>query len=327
MSELILVFLFSFFLTIIFSPLVFKFIKKLKAKQTILHHVKEHESKQGTPTMGGIMFIVPIIFVSMLFFKQDFMYAIMALVVFFAYGVLGFLDDFIKIHYKQNLGLRAYQKIIGQLGISLIVAIFVYNNLGGVINIPFSSYQINIGLWIIPLIVLTYVATVNSVNLIDGMDGLCASTSISYFIAFGALIVLGVNGLLGAEYFEQYNLLIVCVATIGALFAFLFFNVFPAKIFMGDTGSLAIGGVVASVAILSNNILYLPLFGFVYVVTAVSDIIQVAYYKKTKKRVFKMAPLHHHFQMSGFHENKIVFAYFVVSFILNSIFFALSILS
>ena len=273
--------------------------------------------------MGGIMFILPAIVISLLFFKTDYMYAMVSLAVFLAYGILGFLDDFIKVHYKQNLGLRAYQKIIGQLGISLIVAIFTYSTVGSTIIIPFTNSTIDLGIFIIPLIIFIFVATVNSVNLIDGLDGLASTSSINFLFFIGLLLLLSQNLYVGIEVTEMQNLVVTIFCVIGTLFAFLLFNIYPAKIFMGDTGSLALGGLITSVAVFSRLELFIPLFGLVFVITAISDIIQVLYFKKTKKRVFKMAPLHHHFQMSGIHENKIVFGYFIVSFILNLIFVAL----
>ena len=316
-------FVVGFVFTVLISPFVFKLVNKIKAKQTILHYVKEHKSKQGTPTMGGIMFILPACILSLLFFKTDYMYASISLAVFLAYGVLGFLDDFIKVHYKQNLGLRAYQKIIGQLGISLIVAIFTYNTVGSTIIIPFTNSVVDIGIFIIPLIVFIFVATVNSVNLIDGLDGLASTSSINFLFFIGLVLLLSQNFYVNAEIAEMQNLVLTISCVIGTLFAFLLFNIYPAKIFMGDTGSLALGGLITSVSVFSRLELFIPLFGLVFVITAISDIIQVLYFKKTKKRVFKMAPLHHHFQMSGLHENKVVFGYFIFSFILNLIFVAL----
>lgn len=323
MIKYILVFIISFLVVLLISPLVFKFTKKLKANQTILKHVKEHMGKQGTPTMGGLMFIFASLIVPLCFFTTDFMFAIVSLGVFFAYGVLGFLDDFIKVHYKQNLGLRAYQKILGQLGISLIIAIFVYNTIGGELLIPFTNNVVNIGAWIIPLIVLVYIATVNSVNLVDGLDGLCSTSSICFLVAFVVILLLGARDLSGVNLAETQNVILICVSLIGSLIGFLCFNSFPAKIFMGDTGSLAIGGLIASVSVLTKNILLIPILGIIFVITALSDIIQVMYYKKTKKRIFKMAPIHHHFQMCGLHENKVVFMYFVFALILNLIVVAL----
>ena len=312
-------FLISLALSVLFAPLVFAFSKKVHAGQTILHYVKEHASKAGTPTMGGLIFIVPATIVPLLFFTSDYLYAIITLVSFFAYALLGFLDDFIKVYYKQNLGLKPYQKIIGQLGISFIIAVFVYKTIGSNIYIPFSSNTINFGIFIIPLVILVYIATVNSVNLIDGLDGLCSSVSINY-LAFFAFILIALysasNGVFGKEI---TNLNLCIFSLVGALFGFLIFNSYPAKIFMGDTGSLAIGGFIASISVLTGQELLIPILGFAYVITTLSDIIQVLHYKRTKKRIFKMAPLHHHFQMSGIHENKVVFTYFLVTFILNLI--------
>lgn len=323
MIKYILVFIISFLVVLLISPLVFKFTKKLKANQTILKHVKEHMGKQGTPTMGGLMFIFATILVSLCFFVADYMFAIVALGVFFAYGVLGFLDDYIKVRYKQNLGLRAYQKILGQLGVSFIIAIFVYKTIGGELIIPFTNNVINIGAWIIPLIILVYIATVNSVNLVDGLDGLCSTSSICYLIGFVVILLLSSKGFSGVNLAETQNIILICISLIGSLIGFLCFNSFPAKIFMGDTGSLAIGGFIASVSVLTKNILLIPILGLIFVITAFSDIIQVLYYKKTKKRIFKMAPIHHHFQMCGIHENKVVFLYFVFALILNLIVVAL----
>jgi len=322
----IFAFLVSFGLSMLFSKFVFMFVNKIKAKQTILHYVKEHEQKQGTPTLGGLMFILPTIVTALIFYTQDYMFGIISLAVFFAYGLLGFLDDFIKVHYKQNLGLRAYQKILGQLGIALVIAIFVYKVVGSEILIPFSNTSFDIGFWIIPLVVFVYIATVNSVNLIDGLDGLCSASSINFVFFFSIILTLSMANMVSTNLAEMQNLLITNYCLLGGLFAFLFFNSFPAKIFMGDTGSLALGGYIASISILTKNILLIPLLGFVFVITTISDILQVLYYKKTKKRIFKMAPLHHHFQMSGVHENKVVFSYFLVGFILNLVITALYII-
>lgn len=322
-QKYIFAFLMVFVVTLVFAPLVFLMSKKIKAQQTILHYVKEHENKQGTPTMGGVMFILPAIVVSLFFFGEDFMLAIISLVVFLTYAVLGFLDDYIKVKFKQNLGLRAYQKILGQLGIALIIAVFAYKFVGSEIIIPFTNNTIDLGVFIIPIIIFVYIATVNSVNLIDGLDGLCSWSSISYIFFFSVILMITVSSQNGIMIAETQNILISNYSILGALFAFLFFNTYPAKIFMGDTGSLGLGGYIASISILTKNILLIPILGFVFVVTAVSDIIQVLYYKKTKKRVFKMAPLHHHFQMSGVHENRVVFGYFLTGLILNLIVCAL----
>lgn len=323
MTKYIIIFIITFLISLLFAPIVFWFVKKVGAKQTILHYVKEHEGKSGTPTLGGLMFILPAIFISLIFFTTDFTYGIISLAVMFAFGLLGFLDDFIKVHYKQNLGLRAYQKIIGQFGIALIIAIFVYKYIGSEILIPFTNNSIDLSWWIIPFVIFIFEATVNSVNLIDGLDGLCSSCSINYIFFFSVILILTMPEFNPALKGEINSLLICNYSLLGALFAFLLFNNFPAKIFMGDTGSLALGGFIASISILTKNELLIPLLGLVFVITSVSDIIQVLHYKRTKKRIFKMAPLHHHFQMSHIHENKITYGYFLFSLILNLIICAL----
>ena len=316
-------FFITFLLSLLISPLIFAFAKKIKAGQTILHYVKEHASKQGTPTMGGLIFIIPTLIVSLIFARQDYLLLVVTVLTMCSYGLLGFLDDYIKVYYKQNLGLKPYQKIIGQLGISLIIALFVYNNVGSDMYLPFSNSTINVGVFIIPIIVIVFVATVNSVNLIDGLDGLCGSVSSSFLIFFLLILMVLMKNYSVPYITEISNLCVSISSFLGGLMAFMMFNIFPAKIFMGDTGSLAIGGFVTSLCVLTKQTLLIPILGFMYVITAVSDIIQVVHFKRTKKRVLKMAPLHHHFQMCGFHENKIVFSYFVISFILNLICLAL----
>ena len=316
----------SFVLSLLVAPFVFNFIKKIGAKQTILHYVKEHQSKSGTSTIGGLIFIIPAIIVPMFFFTTDYLFAIVTIVAFFAYAMLGFLDDFIKVYFKQNLGLRPYQKIIGQIGISFVIAVFVYKSIGSDILIPFSNTSLDLGLWIIPFVMLIYIATVNSVNLIDGMDGLCSTVSINYLVFFALIVLLFLEPLLGADKLELINLNISIFSLVGALVGFLLFNIYPAKIFMGDTGSLALGGFIATISVVTKMELFIPLLGFAYVITALSDILQVLHFKRTKKRIFKMAPLHHHFQMNGIHENKVVFGYFVITLILNLIIYAIYIL-
>lgn len=320
-------FLICFVIAVLIGPLVIYLSTRLKAKQTILHYVKEHEQKQGTPTMGGLIFVFACSLGAVFLFQADFSYAIISLGVMIGYALLGFLDDFIKIKFKQNLGLRAYQKVIGQVGISFIIALFVYNSsLGGEIIIPFTNISIDIGFWIIPFIMFVYIALVNSVNLIDGLDGLASSVSFVILIAFGALILIYNQTLAGQFLAEQNNLVIVCFSMAGAILAYFAFNCFPAKIFMGDTGSLALGGLITSIAVFSRLTLYLPIIGIVLVITVVSDIIQVLHYKRTKRRIFKMAPLHHHFQMSGVHENRIVAIYIITTMVVSVLTIALVLL-
>lgn len=307
MIDYIAVFLLAFGIGVILAYPILKLCRKLKFSQTILHYVDKHASKSGTPTMGGLIFIFSCLISSFCFYRSNFFFAVLSLLVMVCFGTLGFLDDFIKIRFHQNEGLKPYQKIIGQVGISLIVALYVYFKIGGQLN--FFGLKFDIGFFIIPLIVLFYVAVTNSVNLLDGLDGLCGGVSAVYLLFFGVIL-----SLLGGA---NNSLALICFSMVGALLAFLMFNTFPAKIFMGDTGSLALGGFIASVAVFSGTELVLPVLGILYVLTALSDIIQVFYYKKTHKRIFKMAPLHHHFEQLGVHENKIVTIYIVVTIVLG----------
>ncbi len=314
----LIVFLVAFGVSALLSPIVVNLIKKLKAKQTILHYVKEHEQKNGTPTMGGIIFVVSCTLVCLCFVWGEFLLAIITLVVMLAYGLLGFLDDFLKVHYKHNLGLRAYQKIIGQVGIATIIAVFVYqsNLVGTQIFIPFTKTTIDLGIWIIPFIIFIYLAVVNSVNLIDGLDGLASGISFVYIVSFACVMLLYQDNFSGQTFVEMQNLQQICFAMAGCLLAYFMINCFPAKIFMGDTGSLALGGLITTLAVFSKLELYIPFLGLCYVITALSDIIQVLHYKRTKKRIFLMAPLHHHFQMKGVHENKVVAIYIISTMII-----------
>lgn len=312
------IFIVGFLISMLLSPLVIHIIKRLKAKQTILHYVKEHEGKNGTPTMGGLIFVIGTILVSLCFMWKSFTLSVITIAVMLAYGLLGFLDDFLKIKFKQNLGLRAYQKIIGQVGIAIIIAVFVYTNnlVGSELYIPFTTKIIDIGWGIIPFVIFVYLAVVNSVNLVDGLDGLCSGVSFVYILSFACVLIIYSTLLGGQALIENQNLQQLCFIMCGALLAYFAFNCYPAKVFMGDTGSLALGGFIASLAVFSKLSLYIPILGLVYVVTALSDILQVAHYKRTKKRIFLMAPLHHHFQKMGMNENKITAIYIISTMIL-----------
>lgn len=301
MLYIFLAFIVSLFIALVLGRPMIRLCHKLHFSQTILHYVDNHAGKSGTPTMGGLIFIVACTLGSIFFLKNDGGVGIIALLVFIGYGLLGFLDDIIKVRGHKNEGLRPYQKIIGQVGIALATAIFVYLKVGT--SLDFFGIKIDFGFWVIPFIVFFFVAVTNAVNLTDGLDGLAGGVSIIYLLAFG--VVLFLQG--------QQNLTILSLSLAGAIVGFLCFNCFPAKIFMGDTGSLAIGGMIASLGVFSGLEFIMPIIGIMFVLSVVSDIIQVTYYKRTKKRIFKMAPLHHHFERCGVHENRIVFVYIVIT--------------
>lgn len=321
MTQILIAFLLSFAAAAILSPIVMKLLKRMHASQTILHYVEAHEGKQGTPTMGGIIFIFAAIITSIFVLKNDITLAIITLASMFGFGILGFLDDFIKVKYKQNQGLKAYQKIIGQVGLAVLIAFFAYYSslVGTEIYVPFTNITLNLGWAYIPFCVFVFLAITNSVNLLDGLDGLAGGVSFVYLIGFMGIVALHLSAQTGqALNFiqEQNNLILISACMLGGLLVFLVLNGHPACVFMGDTGSLALGGFIAALAIFSRLSLYVLIIGLVYVITALSDILQVLHYKRTKRRIFKMAPLHHHFEKSGMHENKIVIVYIVITIIL-----------
>lgn len=316
--KLIIAFLVAFLLGCVLAPLIIFVIKKVGARQNILHYVSMHQSKQGTPTMGGLIFLLPIVVVFLVLFKDQSHLAFVALGTMLSFGLLGFLDDFIKVHTHKNLGLRAYQKIIGQVGISIIVAIFTFYYVGGTLD--FAGLEVNLSWGIIPFTILVLLAMSNAANLTDGLDGLAGWTSFVMFIGLATILGFSIqnselSGVGLDEIAELKNLQLLSVCCAGGLLAFLCFNSYPASIFMGDTGSLALGGAIASIAIFSHKALLLPIISLVFVVSVVSVIIQVIHFKRTHKRIFLMAPIHHHFEKKGVNESKIVVIYIVVTII------------
>lgn len=318
LNKLLTYFICSVVLSVMVAPAVIAMMRKLKAKQTVLGYVKQHEYKSGTPTMGGFIFLLPAFLFALVEFSA---LSAVAVAISFGFCVLGFLDDFIKIRYARNLGLKPYQKIIGQLGLGAIAGYFVYASqyIGSEINLPFTSSTLDFSWGIIPFVVVVYVATTNSVNLTDGLDGLAGYTSVAYFLWFSILIYFVYQDAVemgDLEYAKQIlSLGVFCVSALGGLLGYLIYNGYPAKIMMGDTGSLALGAMCASVAVFLKNPLLIITSGIMFVLSSISVILQVSYFKLTKKRIFLMAPLHHHLEMKGLHESKIVTIYFVVSMI------------
>ncbi len=296
----VLIFLIAILLSVIVCFILIPLLRRIKAGQFILGYVKEHSTKGGTPTMGGLAFILVATIITFIFFPFMNRHVWVAISIMLAYMVVGFLDDFLKIKYKQNLGLKAYQKIIFQVILATIIAVYCYLNGLTFIRIPWTSISLNLSFWIIPIIVFVFLATTNCVNLTDGLDGLAASVSFWYFAAMASLILM-THG--------DSSLATLCIIMCGVLSGYLLFNTNKASVFMGGTGSLGLGAIIASVSIFSGNMLFIPIFGIMFVLSGISVILQVIHYKRTKKRIFLMAPLHHHFQQKGYSEAKIVYAY------------------
>ncbi len=301
----------SFGITAAVMPLVIALSKRLKLRQTILSYVDNHSGKSGTPTMGGIGFIIAIA-VSALAFGYSRL-SLIVTVVTIGYGIVGFTDDMIKVVLRRNEGLKPYQKIIFQLLIAGIVAFSAYTY-SSEISLIFTT--VDLKAFVIPLNIFLFLAFTNSVNLTDGLDGLASSVTLVSMLIMSVIIWVK-NG--------DTSLVTFGLSVVGAMIAFLMFNGYPAKIFMGDTGSLALGGAFAAVAIYSGQVLASAMCGIMFVVSAVSVIIQVVYYKCTHKRVFLMAPFHHHLERKGLHENRIVAIYVGVTFFASLVALMLSV--
>ena len=302
----------GFLITVLLSPVFIPFLRRLKFGQSIREEgPKSHQKKSGTPTMGGLVFLLSIIVTSLVMiakFSEVSTNLFLLLFVTIGFGLLGFLDDFIKVVMKRNLGLTSLQKLIGQIVIAVIFY-FVYKSTPGFtpeIGIPGTDLSLNIGWLYVLFVIIWLVGFSNAVNLTDGLDGLVSGTSA---IAFGAFAVLAWNA-------SQYDVAIFSVAVVGSVLGFLVFNAHPAKVFMGDTGSLALGGALATVALLTNHELLLIIIGGVFVIETLSVILQVASFKTTGKRIFKMSPLHHHYELSGWSEWRVVVTFWSVGLLL-----------
>lgn len=299
----------AFVISLLLGPLIIPMLRRLKIGQSIREDgPKSHLSKTGTPTMGGI-----IIFISLLItvvtsgiINRD---LILLLTSTLGFGFIGFIDDYIKIVKKRNLGLRAYQKLLAQIILAVILALYQSNTsvAGTQVIVPFLKNQyLDLGILYVPFIVFVVVGTVNSVNLTDGLDGLASGVSI-IVLSFFSLQALN---------WGMINISIFSSALTGACLGFLIHNAHPAKVFMGDTGSLALGGAISGIAILMNLTLILPIVGGIFFVETLSVILQVASFKLTGKRVFLMSPLHHHYEQKGWKETKIVGVFWFITAIL-----------
>ena len=307
MDKILLAAIFAAGLVLCTGPLLIPELHKLKFGQSIREEgPKSHQAKSGTPTMGGIMIILAIVIATVAAAPLT-PAVLLALFITRGHFVLGFLDDYIKVVKKRNLGLKAKQKMLGQILIAIVTMIVGTRVLGidTTIWIPIADINLDIGIGYYFLVLFVLVGTSNAVNLTDGLDGLASGT---VAIASGAYaLVCYMTG--------HFDLALFCVAMMMACLAFLRFNAHPAKVFMGDTGSLALGGAIAAVGILTHTEILLAVIGFVFVCEALSVIIQVISFKTTGKRVFRMSPIHHHFELGGWKETKVVFVFWMVGLV------------
>lgn len=311
--ETILAIIIAFAISALLCPIIIPFLHKLKFGQQVRDDgPQSHLKKQGTPTMGGLIILSSIIITS-LFYIPSYPKIIPVLFMTAGFGIIGFLDDYIKIILKRSEGLTPLQKLAGQIVITGIFAWYVLNSgeVGTDMLIPFTGgfedgKFLSLGILFVPALFFVTLGTDNGVNFTDGLDGLCTSVTI-LVVTFLTIVAIG----------EDMGISPITGAVVGSLLGFLLFNVYPAKVFMGDTGSLALGGFVASAAYMMRLPLFIPIIGLIYLVEVLSVIIQVTYFKKTGgKRIFKMAPIHHHFELCGWSETRVVAVFSIVTAIL-----------
>lgn len=305
----------SFCIAVLIGPTVIELLKKLKAKQTErVEGLESHKVKTGTPTMGGFIFLIPFLIIGIIY-SMSHKEVIPVLILTIGFGIVGFLDDYIKVVRKHNEGLLPWQKLLGQ---SIVVALFVFytlqfTDISFALKIPFTDITLDFGFWNIPILFFIALGTGNGTNLTDGVDGLCASVTV---VVAGFFILAAMHyGATGAE--------VMASAMLGSLLGYLVFNVYPGKVMMGDFGSLAIGGFVTSMAYVMNMPIFIVIIGFIYFAEAVSVIMQVSYFKATHgKRIFRMTPIHHHFEKGGWSETKVVNVFTTVTVLMCLIAYA-----
>ena len=301
--------LISFALSVVMGPLIIPVLRKLKMGQTEREEgVKSHLKKAGTPTMGGVIILLSVVITSVIYIK-DYPKIIPILFVTLGFGLIGFLDDYLKVVMKRSDGLFPKQKMALQIVVTSIFAFYIikFTDVSLAMLIPFTGGKYwNIGWLAIPLLFIAVIGTVNGVNFTDGLDGLASSVTV-LVATFFTVVAIGTES--GIEP--------VTCAVVGALLGFLLFNVYPASVFMGDTGSLALGGFVASTAYMLQMPVFILIVGLIYLVEVLSVIIQVTYFKKTGgKRIFKMAPIHHHFELCGWSETRVVAVFSIITALL-----------
>ncbi len=309
-TRMILSVLISFGISVILCPIIIPFLKRLKFGQNIREEgPKGHLKKMGTPTMGGLIIIVSIVITSLIYLRQS-SRIIPILFTTLGFGMIGFLDDYIKIVMKRSMGLSPIKKMALQIVVTAVFAHYFVNgaDVGADMLIPFTGgfeegIYLNIGIYFIPLMFLAVLGTVNGANFTDGLDGLVTGVTIIIAVFFTMV-----------SYMTGGEIEIISGAVAGSLLGFLLFNVYPARVFMGDTGSLALGGFVVSTAYMLRLELFIVIIAFIYLIEVISVILQVTYYKITNgKRIFKMAPLHHHFELCGWSETRVVTVFTAVT--------------
>lgn len=302
-TNLITSILISFGISVILCPIIIPFLKKLKFGQNVREEgPKEHLKKTGTPTMGGLIILSAVVLTSLIYIP-DYHKIIPVLFMTLGFGLIGFLDDYLKIVMKRSLGLRAWQKMALQIVITAVFAYYLinYTDVGNDMLLPFTGgFQngkyLTVGNLFVPMLFFVVIGTVNGANFTDGLDGLATGVTIMIAVFFSVVSILYKTGL------EP-----ITGAVVGSLLGFLLFNVYPARVFMGDTGSLALGGFVAATAYMMKMPIFLLIVAFIYMVEVLSVMIQVTYFKLTGgKRIFKMAPIHHHFELCGWSETRVV---------------------
>lgn len=299
----------SFAVSVLLGPVIIPFLRKLKVGQTIRDEgPQSHLKKNGTPTMGGILILLSVVVTSLLFVK-DYPKIIPILFLTLGFGLVGFLDDYIKVVLKRSMGLRAWQKMALQIVVTGVFAYYLlhYTDVSLAMKVPFmEGVYLDFGWMNIPILFVVVIGTVNGTNFTDGLDGLASSVTV-LVATFFTVVAIGTGS--GIEP--------VTCAVVGALLGFLLFNVHPASVFMGDTGSLALGGFVAACAYMMQMPLFIVIVGFIYLVEVLSVILQVSYFKLTGgKRIFKMAPIHHHFELCGWSETRVVAVFSIVTALL-----------
>lgn len=308
-STILMSVLISFAISVVLGPVVIPFLKRLKVGQTVRDEGPEsHLKKNGTPTMGGILILFSVV-VTSLFFVKDYPKIIPILFLTMGFGLIGFLDDYIKVVLKRSMGLHAWQKFSLQIVVTGIFTYYLlnYTDVSLAMKVPFmDGVYLDFGWLNIPLLFFIVIGTVNGTNFTDGLDGLASSVTV-LVATFFTVVAIGTNS--GIEP-------ITC-AVVGALLGFLLFNVHPASVFMGDTGSLALGGFVAATAYVMQMPLFIVIVGFIYMIEVISVIMQVTYFRATGgKRIFKMAPIHHHFELCGWSETRVVAVFSIVTALL-----------